>query len=178
MVTGPTGETRLVLPSRELETVGRLAFNPWSSVYVTCALYTLNVYFYLGTYVGSALCARIQIVHICGQPVRGARDPATSTLTWCMSPGLPRFQSVHPRAINYAPVRSASGEGLGSEASYIVSVNSAYTESWRCIFEVYVKFTSYSFRDSAWARGCRIIKYCNLYTGTDRQRRIEINIIY
>ena len=27
MVTGPTGETRLILPSRELQTVGRLAFN-------------------------------------------------------------------------------------------------------------------------------------------------------
>ena len=28
---------------------------------------------------------------------------------------LPRFQSV-PHAINYAPLRSASGESLGSEA--------------------------------------------------------------
>ena len=56
MVTGPTGETSL---RANLETVGRLALDPRPSVYVTCALYTLNVYFYLGTYVGSALCTRI-----------------------------------------------------------------------------------------------------------------------
>ena len=42
--------------------------------------------------------------------------------------GLPRFQSVHPSRINYAPVRSASGEGLGSAAIIIVHPESLRTK--------------------------------------------------
>ena len=45
---------------------------------------------------------------------------------------------------------------LAISIAVAVAVNFAYTESLHCIFEVYVKFTSYSFRDSASARGCRI----------------------
>ena len=71
--------------------------------------------------------AYIQIVHICGQPVRGARDPASTgtrrgtyrtqrlpsrdVLAQAFpGPGPLSKCSRHPRAINYAPVRSGEGE--------------------------------------------------------------------
>ena len=80
MVTGPTGLSCL---RANLETVGRLALDPRPSVYVTCALYTLNVYFYLGTYVGSALCTRTNRTYLWSAGQRGARPsvyPGTQRL--------------------------------------------------------------------------------------------------
>ena len=61
-------------------------------------MHMLNVYFYARTYGHSAVCTRTKRTYLWSASQRGAR---------------PGFQSVHPRAINYAPVRSGS---LGSEA--------------------------------------------------------------
>ena len=50
-------------------------------MYVTCALYTLNVYFYLGTYVGSALCTRTNRTYLWSAGQRGARPSVYRTGT-------------------------------------------------------------------------------------------------
>ena len=85
MVTGPTGETRLVLPSSELRDCRPSGFRSATKcvrhlrfVYVECILLPGYIY----TYVGSALCTRKNRTYLWSAGQRGARpsDP-TSTLT-------------------------------------------------------------------------------------------------
>ena len=116
VVTGPTGETRLVLPSSELRDCRPSGFRSATK----CVRHLRFVY--VERILLPGYLRRFRVMHAYKSYILFVVSRSEGRATQRL-PSLPsrdvlaqafpgRFQSVHPRAINYAPVRS--GEGLGS----------------------------------------------------------------
>ena len=101
MVTGPTGETRLVLPSSELRDCRPSGFRSATK----CVRHLRFVYverilnFYLGTYVGSALCTRTNRTYLWSAGQRGARPSVYQYL-------VPSLETRPPPSVPYAIARA------------------------------------------------------------------------